>query len=417
MSATSLQPRMSHLIVTLSSEPLDPAGLYDYVASPDASTVGAHSSVPLSLLPKAGPGTEVVALVPAQRLSWFQVQLPKGMLGRGFFQENGAPRLRAVLEGLLEDRLLDETAQLHFALEPAPAADAPVWVAACDRAWLRAALQALEQSGRAVGRVVPEFAPDVLDNTLYVMGEPDDAKMVFTESGAVVVWPLTAAAVALVNWPESSPLQAEPAVAALAEQLFNRSVSIEQLAQRRVQALQSAWDLAQFDLVNSNSARTWKQLSAGWTDFVRSPRWRAARFAALALVLVNLAGLNAWAWKEKSQLQAKRVAVREVLTSTFPKVQVVVDAPAQMAKEMAAMQQASGEASVRDMETIMSVFGALAPANTAPSAIDFVAGELRLKGVQLSPADVAALSFKLQPQGYGLSAEGDSLVIRQGVAR
>ena len=136
-----------------------------------------------------------------------------------------------------------------------------------------------------------------------------------------------------------------------------------------------------------------------------------------ALVLVNLAGLNAWAWKEKSQLQAKRVAVREVLTSTFPKVQVVVDAPAQMAKEMAAMQQASGEASVRDMETIMSVFGALAPANTAPSAIDFVAGELRLKGVQLSPADVAALSFKLQPQGYGLTAEGDSLVIRQGVAR
>jgi general secretion pathway protein L len=417
MSATSILPRMTTLIVTLPPEPHDAAGLYDYVRTLDTSAVAEHSSAPLAMLPQAGADAEVVALVPPQRLSWFQVQLPKGILGRGFFQENGATRLRAVLEGLLEDRLLDETAQLHFALEPEPKADAPVWVAACDRAWLRAALQALEQSGRAVSRVVPEFAPDALDNALYVMGEPDDARMVFTESGAVVVWPLTAAAVALVNWPESSPLRAEPAVAALAEQLFKRSVSIEQPAQRRVQALQSSWDLAQFDLVNSNSARTWKQLSAGWADFVRSPRWRAARFAMLALLLVNLAGLNAWAWKEKSRLQAKRVAVREVLTTTFPKVQVVVDAPLQMAKEVAAMQQSSGVASGRDMETMMSAFWAVAPANTAPSAIEFIAGELRMKGLQLSAADIADLSFKLQPQGYGLTAEADSLVVKLGQAR
>lgn len=417
MSATFIHPRMSTLIVTLPPEPLDAASLYDYVLTPDGNTVSGHSSVPLALLAPAGAGVEVVALVPAQHLSWFQVQLPKGILGGGFFQENSASRLRAVLDGLLEDRLLDETAQLHFALAPQPVADAPVWVAACDRVWLGTALQALEQSGRPVSRVVPEFAPDALEGSLYITGEPDDARMVFGEQSAVAVWPLTASAVELLNWPESSVVLAEPAVAALAEQLFKRSVTIAQPSQWRLQALQSAWDLAQFDMGNSNSARTWKQLAAGWGSFLNAPRWRAARFALLALLLVNLAGLNAWAWKEKSLLQTKRVAVREVLTSTFPKVQVVVDAPVQMAKEVAAIQQASGVASGRDMEAMMGVIGSFAPVNTAPNAIEFVVGELRLKGLKLATADISALAFKLQPLGYGLSGDGDSLLLKQGAAR
>ena len=96
---------------------------------------------------------------------------------------------------------------------------------------------------------------------------------------------------------------------------------------------------------------------------------------------------------------------------------MVVDAPLQMAKEVAAMQQSSGVASGRDMETMMSAFWAVAPANTAPSAIEFIAGELRMKGLQLSTADFADLSFKLQPQGYGLTAEADSLVVKLGQAR
>lgn len=405
---------MTTLIVTLPSAPSDAAALYDYVLTPDGSTVGEQSRAPLALLPQAGKaGGEVVAVVTAGKLSWHQVQLPKGTLGRRFFQEGGALRVRAVLEGLLEDRLLDDTEQLHFALEPQPKTDAPVWVAVCDRAWLRAALQALEQAGLELSRIVPDFTPDSLTDTLYVVGEPDAAHMVFNDRGGVAVWPLTAASVALLNWSEGRAIVAEPAVAALAEQLFKRTVTLQQSAQRRLQAIQSPWDLAQFDMVNSNSARTWKRWSASISSLLRAPRWRAARVALLALLLVNLAGLNAWAWKQQAAINAQRLAIGAVLTSTFPNVRVVVDAPIQMAKEVAALQQASGAPSGRDLESLLSAFVAVAPVATAPTAIEFVAGEVRMKGLKLKAEDLPALSFKLKPQGYSATAEGDSVLIKQ----
>ncbi len=407
---------MTTLLVTLPTGPSDPTALYDYVLSADGSTVSEQSCVPLALLPTVAGSVEVVALVPARKLAWHQVQLPKGTLGQRFFQEGNSARVRAVLDGLLEDRLLDETSQLHFALEPQPGAQAPVWVAVCDRAWLQAALQALEQSGRAASRIVPEFTPDASAQTLFVVGEPEDAHLVFTAHGGVSVWPLCAAAVALLNWPATAAVVAEPALATRAEQLFKRNVTLQQGAHRRVQALASPWDLAQFELASSSRTRSWKRLAGALAQFGRAPHWRAARLALLSLLLANLAGLNAWAWKEQSLVTAQRAAIREVLTSTFPNVRVIVDAPIQMAKEVLALHQASGVASGRDLETMLGIFGALAPAQTVPSAIEFVAGELRLKGLKLTPEDVTQLSFKLRPQGYGASAEGDSVVVKQVAA-
>lgn len=407
---------MSTLIVTLPPSPSDAATLYDYLLTPDGSTAGEQSRAPLALLPLMGSAGEVVALVPARQLSWHQVTLPKGTLGRGFFQDGSAARLRTVLEGLLEDRLLDETSQLHFALAPAARPETPVWVAVCDRAWLGAALQALEQAGRPVSRIVPEFTPDAPSDTLYVTGEPDDAHLVFTARGGVTVWPLSAASVALLQWPDDKSLVAEPAVAALAEQLFQRRATLQQGTQRCLQALQSEWDLAQMELLNSNRARTWKRWSATLASFARAPRWRAARLALLALLAVNLAGLNAWAWKEQSVIKARQQAVRDVLTSTFPQVRVVLDAPLQMAREVAALQQASGTPGGGDLETLLGVFAAAAPANTVPDAIEFAGGELRLKGHKLPSEDLATISFKLKAQGYAASAEGDSLVIKAGTA-
>ena len=148
-------------------------------------------------------------------------------------------------------------------------------------------------------------------------------------------------------------------------------------------------------------------------SLLRAPRWRAARLALLALLAVNLVGLNAWAWKEQALLNAQRVAIRELLTSTFPQVRVVVDAPLQMAREVAVLQQASGVATGRDMETMLGALGVVVPVNTVPAAIEFVAGELRLKGLNLKPEDFSTASFKLKSLGYGASAEGDALVIKQ----
>lgn len=407
---------MTTLIVTLSSDATDTAALYDYLLSTDGSSVGEQSRVPLTLLPQVDNAAEVVALVPAEKLSWHRVQLPKGSLGRRLFQDGGPTRLRAVLEGLLEEQLLDETAQLHFAIEPGASDAVPVWVAVCDRDWLQASLLALAQTGRSVNRIVPEFAPDALTEALYVMGEQDNPRIAFANSaGGVALWPLSKTSVALLNWPDTRGVVAEPAVAALAEQLFKRGVTLQQIGQRRLQATQSAWNLAQFDLVNSSGARTRKRLSESVGSFVRAPRWRAARLALLTLLLVNLAGLNAWAWREQAQIDVQRGAIRQLLTSTFPNVRVVVDAPVQMSKEVAALQQTSGAESPRDMEVMMAVFAVAAPPSTLPTALDYSAGELRLKGLRLRPEEIAAIAFKLKPQAYQVSAEADSVVIKQGV--
>ena len=404
---------MSTLIITLPKVPAHVSTLFDYVLTPDGQQISEQSSAPLALLPKTGRTTEVVAVVPVQQLSWHQVQLPKGLLARRLFKTTSPQRLRAVLDGLLEDHLLDDPAQLHFALEPQPQADAPVWVAACDRAWLQGALHTLEQAGLAVSRIVPAFAPASLGDSLWVMGQPGDAQVVCTARGGVTVWPLSKATVALLSWPEDQPIVTEPGVAVLAEQLFHRPVDLASSAQQSVQAAQLPWDLAQFDLVNSSRSRTWKNLSAALAPLFKAPRWRPARLGLLALLLINLVGLNTWAWKEQAAIQAKKVAISQVLTRTFPSVRVVVDAPIQMNRELLALQQSNGAASNRDLEALLSHLEAVTPAGYAPTAIDFVPGELRLKGPAFKPDEIAAMAFKLKPRGYGLSMDGDSLLLKQ----
>ena len=140
---------MSTLIVFLSPPGAPPAADYRYALTLDGHAVTDHGSVPLALLPHTGrTGGDVVAVVPARALSWHRVTLPKGTGAN-------SPRLRAVLEGLLEERLLDDPAALHFALEPGHRPGQPVWVAACNRAWLQASVLALESANRPVARIVP----------------------------------------------------------------------------------------------------------------------------------------------------------------------------------------------------------------------------------------------------------------------
>ena len=405
---------MSTLILTLPNATADAADGYHYVLTPDGLSVGDSGRASLALLPAA---SELVALVPVHKLSWHQVKLPKGSLGRGIFRDGGPARLRAVLDGVLEDRVLDDTAELHFALEPATSDDAPVWVAVCDRGWLKTAVEILERSGRPVSRIVPEFAPDASRDLLHVLGTPGEAHCVAVKSTGVVVWPLSAVGLALLDWPEYQPVVAEPAVVAQAEALLQHAVTVQSVALRRVQSAQSAWDLAQFELLNSSGARSWKRVADAALRLAWSPRWRAVRLALLALVVINLAGLNAWAWREQTALQAQRQNIRDILTGTFPQVQVVVDAPLQMGRELAALQRASGQASGRDLEAMLSAFGAQVPANAVPDALDFAAGELRLKGLKLTTDEVSALSLRLKPQGYVAAAESGTVLMRSGGER
>jgi general secretion pathway protein L len=408
---------MTSLIITLPTASADATVLYDYTLTSDGNAVTGHASVPLALLPlPTDRQTEVVVMLPMPALSWHQVQLPKGSLSRGLMAERGANRLRAILDGVLEEQLLDDPAQLHLALQPQPVVEAPVWVVACDRSWLSAHLQALAEAGFASSRIVPEFTPEALAQTICVVGDEQHPMLV---GGNLLLCPLTAASVAwldeLSGTGDLPEVVAEPAVAALAESLFKRPVSLRQRPQRLLQAAQTSWDLAQFELANASRGRTrakWVQLGQ---SLLRAPQWRAARLALVALVLVNLVGLNAWALREQAALQSKREAVRAVLTGTFPKIPVVVDAPLQMAREVAALQRASGAASATDLEAMLAALGAQLPATQTLTAIDYGSQELRAKVPAVAPEAQARVALALKQQGLSAAWDGVQWVVKPGL--
>ena len=140
--------------------------------------------------------------------------------------------------------------------------------------------------------------------------------------------------------------------------------------------------------------------------------WRAARWGAAVLVLALLAGLNAWAWQERRALAAKQAAVRSTLTETFPKVQVVVDAPVQMERELAQLRQAAGGVSARDLEPLLAAAGTALPSGRQPAAIEYTPGELRLRGVALPPDEETAFSARVEAAGYRARQEDGSLLLR-----
>ena len=418
---------MSTLILFLPSARPGPATEYSYTLTADGHTALRHATAPAALLPEpTRPGGEVVAVVPARALSWQRVQLPPGLpLGAG----QQTPRLRSVLEGLLEDRVLDDAAQLHFAIEPGAHAGAPVWVAVCDRAWLREHLQALEAAGRRVARVVPEFAPGPTPSgrpELCALGTPEDACVVLTGQGpdqGVAVLPLSHMAMALARAgtvPATGPedgddapvVRAEPAVAALAEQTLGQRATLHTASQRALEAARGDWDLAQFELASTGRTRALRKAGSVASALLHAPQWRAARWGALLLVVAHLVGLNAWAWKERQTLAAKQTAVRTLLTQTFPKVQVVVDAPLQMERELAQLRQAAGSVSPRDLEPLLAAAGTALPAGRQPTTIEYTPGELRLRGVALAPDEEPALSARLQASGYRAQLDDGSLLLR-----
>ncbi len=398
---------MSTLIVILPAAPPATGTLCEAVLVDAGGRVVRHTQVTPNLL-SAPRGAEIVALVPAQKLSWHRLQLPRGALGRG------APRLRAVLEGLLEERLLDEPARLHFALGPQAGPDGSVWVAACEQSWLQAWLGTLEQAGQGATRIVPELAPAATEtSTLHVTGTPDQPQLLFASAGGVTRLPLTAATAALIGGSDMpQTVVAEPAVAEQAEQFLQGPVTLQTRSERAVIAAQSDWDLAQFELLRTRGTRLRRQLAAQGASLLLAPQWRPARWAALGLIVVNLAGLLLLAWREQAAQAAQRAAMREILTTTFPDVRVVVDAPRQMARALSALQRDKGATSGADMETMLARYQESAPDAPVASAIEFAADGLQLKGLDPAAASLAEVTARLKPLGYAARWEEDTLILK-----
>ena len=225
--------------------------------------------------------------------------------------------------------------------------------------------------------------------------------------------PLSVATAALIAWPAGAQVLAEPGVVVTAEHFFDCPTQVQTAQERWLAAARTDWDLAQLDLLYTTGTRARKRLSGLVSSLLRAPQWRAARWSLVALVVVNLVGLQAWAWRERSLLAQQQAAIRGVLTATFPEVRLVVDAPVQMARALAALQRRNGTASSTDLETLLTQVKAGAPDLPVPSGIEFTAGELRLKGLDPALPAVAGLPAHLRAQGYSAQLEADGLTVKE----
>lgn len=402
---------MPLLIVLL---PRSTAPVYRFATSSDGQRTTQSGEAALDLLPAGGRGVEVVAVVPAEQLSWHQVTLPHGIGPR-------SARLPAVLAGLLEERLLQEPAQLHLALGPGPAADGRHWVAACHRDWLVGHLQALAAGGRPVSRIVPELAPEASQPLLIAAGQPSDAWLLASGpalTGGVLALPLTAPSLALLQdqmaaAQGTTPPQilAEPAVAQTLEQLLDAPVTLVAPAERLLAASRTDWNLAQGALARGGAAGWARRAARSWRTLAHAPQWRPLRWSLAALIIVQALGVLAWRHQVTNELAMRRAQINRILTQTFTHVHVVVDAPIQMAREVAQLRQQSGAVSASDLEPMLSAWANVAEPAQTPTAVEFSTGQLRLLGLTPDDAQLARLQDQLQTQGYALQRDADALTL------
>lgn len=303
------------LIVILPPAHAGPAPEFDFLLSTDGQGAVQGRCTAAQLPLPSQDGHELVVLLPASALAWHRVQLPsaigKSLLARG---TDSPVRLRAVLAGLMEEQLLDEPELLHFAVFPSLRPELPAWVAVCERAWLHDALQVLEQAGRRVSRIVPELAPhadEAQPPAAHVSAAGETTRLLLSTSAGACALPWCGAAVTMVNRLEDVEITADPAVLALAEQTFQRAVRPQTTGEHCLQAAAASWNLAQFELAPSRRARWLKALPRVWQNLVLVLRWRALRWGLSLLLLTQVIGLSAWAWKENEVLARKRAVIAD----------------------------------------------------------------------------------------------------------
>jgi general secretion pathway protein L len=384
--------------------PVRAGGDYAWVRSSDGLTISHEGRSPASLLPKAD---SVVAVLTDADVAWHRLPLPKAP----------AAKLRAALIGVLEDSLLDDPDTVHLATAPNPVGGQPTWIAAVHKPWLKAELAALERARVFVDRVVPSAWPDEPATGHFSEAQEGgastgDIALTWAHAGGVVTMRLKgtlARALLPPNAPTSARFSATPAVAAPAERWLGAPVTVMSPGARALLASRSLWNLRQFDL--AASARGTRALADVWRR-LRSPTWRPARIGVIALLAVHLVGLNAWAWRQSAAIDAKREQAVALLRSTFPQVRAVLDAPAQMQREVDAVRAAAGRPGETDLEPLLAAAAAAWPdGRGAIDTMRFAPGRLTLSAAGWSAEQINQFRAALQRSGWQVEAQDGRLVV------
>ncbi len=368
---------------------------WPFVFSTDGRSVAQQGSAAPALLPRAD---QVLLVLAEADVSWHRVDIPKAPAGR----------VRAALLGVMEEALLEEDETLHFALAEGSVPGQPGWVAVTHRPRLAAALATLEAAGLSIERVVAAAAPVAEGQPArghFFTVDPDTEAapwLTLARADGVAVLRLNGA-LARALQPDADAVRwsATPAAAAAAERWLGAPVALLTEAERALEAAAAGSNLRQFDLAARH--RGSRALREGAKRF-RSAEWRPVRYGVLALLLLNVLGLNAYAWQQRQALVAKRVAMNELLKAAHPGVRVVLDAPVQMQRENERLRAAAGRPGDADLEALWSAAAAAWPDGQGPvQSLRFDGGRLTLTVPGFGEPQLT--QFRERLKGSGFSAE------------
>jgi general secretion pathway protein L len=383
---------------------------WHYVLSADGRTPAVAGHAGAAFLPKAD---QVIVLLAEADVSWHRLDVPRAP----------AARLVEALAGVMEDTLLDEGQAPHFALAEDAKPGQPGWVAVTDGPRLAAALQALENSGLGIERVVSAALPGPTPRGHFHTGgklhgadptEEQEAWLTLSSAqgvlhlrlqGGLARARLPVDASGNVRWTST------PAAALAAERWLGAPVPLMSDAERALEAAQLNINLRQFELApRTRGTRALRQAAKR----LLSAPWRPVRLGLLALLVLQLAGLNLYAWQQRQLLAAKREAMTTLLKSSHPGVRAVLDAPVQMQRETDRLRAGTGRVGAGDLEAMLAVAAAAWPDGQGPTAtLRFEPGSLSLAASGWAEPQVQQFRERSRAAGYAAAfTEGRVVLTR-----
>jgi general secretion pathway protein L len=369
-----------------------------FVQSPDGRSVMRQGHAPLVLLDKLA---NTVLIVPAQRLSFHLINLPKAP----------AAKLKIALEGILEDLLLDEPSSLALAIAPHAQEKNATWVAVYEKAWMTSVLEAFDIAGHKITRIIPQAFPSLTPH-LEVQGTEDSPWLIRSDNNGVLSSPLQLASQMGADLSPDHIIYCPAQLATAVESYLAKQPTIRSLGQSILNSANTEWDLAQFDIKVGGSNPFIRKLKKAFDSFRLDSHWRFARWGLFLLLLSQLVGLNFVAWQEKKRLEAKKQESTVLLQKTFPEVKVVVNPNLQMNRQLDLLRQASSQLASSDMETLLSITGLILPEQIQPTAYQYQDKQLLIAGLPTETFVIQAMQAQAQQRGYELVQQGAQYALR-----